>query len=629
MRRLSIIIIFLVVCFLFSAWYKNKENDPALIVKNWSLTELSQLKLQIDSMLISKGHIDLQKRFYHKARRHFKHVELLLEFYNPGILKYSVNGPPIPKFSRESPKEMIQPKGFQVVEGILFNEKPNKKELVKELSDLKTSINELYHFFEGLDIDKTKLLEISQLELFRITALNLSGYDATVTQTNVKEAFWSLEGIIAVVNAFKKELRKEKDNSINYLNLKKQLALAKAFLLSNTNYSTFNRLKFITDYVDPINALLVRLHNELKFPWTEQSALNLNLGYLFRKQSFNTYFFASEYNDTVHQKLQVEVGRMLFFDPVLSGNNIRSCASCHNPAKGFTDGLAKSRSMDSSVFLTRNAPTLLNVSLQRAFFYDGRVLQLEQQAFDVIHNQKEMGSSLTDAINRLRESREYKNIFSKAFAGTEDSIITPHSVQKAITEYEKTLFSFNSRFDKYLKGNKKMLTKEEINGFNLFSGKALCGSCHFFPVFNGTVPPYYNDSEFEVIGVPATPDNKSIDEDLGRYNLVQLEDLKFSFKTPTVRNIALTAPYMHNGVYKDLNQVMEFYHKGGGAGFGFKVPNQTLPFDSLQLSPKEKQDIIKFLKSLTDTSGLTQRPARLPRFENNEALNKRKIGGVY
>ncbi len=192
-------------------------------------------------------------------------------------------------------------------------------------------------------------------------------------------------------------------------------------------------------------------------------------------------------------------------------------------------------------------------------------------------------------------------LFSKAFANTIHEGITEYAVQKSLAEYEKTLVSFNSRFDQYLAGNIAVLNKREINGYNIFAGKALCGSCHFFPLFNGTVPPNFTDSEFEVIGTPANADNKKIDSDDGRFPITEITAHHFAFKTPTVRNIELTAPYMHNGVYSNLEDVVEFYHRGGGNGFGFSIPNQTLPFDSLKLSTTEKEDIILFLKTLTDT----------------------------
>jgi cytochrome c peroxidase len=179
------------------------------------------------------------------------------------------------------------------------------------------------------------------------------------------------------------------------------------------------------------------------------------------------------------------------------------------------------------------------------------------------------------------------------------------------------------------------LSEPARRGFNLFMGKAACGTCHFAPVFNGTVPPDYEDSESEVLGVPAAPvwKDAAIDPDMGRIaNRRAAEHAPFNqyaFKTPTLRNIALTAPYMHNGVYQTLEEVMQFYNVGGGAGIGIVLPNQTLPPDPLGLSKREIRDIIVFMEALTDTAGLTRAPARLPAYPEGSPLNGRVSGGVY
>jgi cytochrome c peroxidase len=187
-----------------------------------------------------------------------------------------------------------------------------------------------------------------------------------------------------------------------------------------------------------------------------------------------------------------------------------------------------------------------------------------------------------------------------------------------------------------MRGEKAALTAEEVKGFNLFMGKAKCGTCHYMPLFNGNFPPRFVKMEAEVIGVPAAAQGPSgrvgaaqgpseragaekglsggagaangagkegapgavIDPDPGRFAIVAAESFRHAFKTPTVRNAAGTAPYMHNGVFSTLDEVMDFYNKGGGAGLGIKMPNQTLPFDKLDLNENERKEIIAFIKSL-------------------------------
>lgn len=146
------------------------------------------------------------------------------------------------------------------------------------------------------------------------------------------------------------------------------------------------------------------------------------------------------------------------------------------------------------------------------------------------------------------------------------------------------------------------LTKEEIEGFNLFTGKAACATCHFPPTFNGTVPPKFKETEFENLGITKTTNFKHpvLDEDPGMYYPYEVEERRGFFKTSTVRNIALTAPYMHNGAFNTLEEVLEFYNLGGGQGIGLNVPYQTLPPDTLELTDIEVNSIIAFMQTLTD-----------------------------
>jgi cytochrome c peroxidase len=171
----------------------------------------------------------------------------------------------------------------------------------------------------------------------------------------------------------------------------------------------------------------------------------------------------------------------------------------------------------------------------------------------------------------------------------------------------RSLAALDSRFDRAMRGETSAMTEQERTGFNLFMGKARCGTCHFAPLFNGAMPPSYTESEPEVIGVPATTARPAtVDPDSGRFNVRRIDLHLFAFKTPTLRNIELTAPYMHNGVFRTLDEVVDFYDGGGGHGRGIRV-RQTLPTDSLHLSVAEKRALVAFMRALTDTSGTTAR----------------------
>jgi cytochrome c peroxidase len=269
--------------------------------------------------------------------------------------------------------------------------------------------------------------------------------------------------------------------------------------------------------------------------------------------------------------------------------------------------------------------------LQREYFFDSRVMYLEDQITAVVTSHKEFRCSYDKIAAALSASKEYKGLFAEAFDS--DGVISGEHIRSAVASYVRSLVSMNSPFDKYLRGDAKQLNAPQIHGFNLFMGKAQCGTCHFMPIFNGTVPPRYEESEWEVLGVPSTPDtmNVTLDNDIGRFALgnKKNEIERFGFKTPTLRNIDATAPYMHNGAYATLEQVLDFYNHGGGVGLGLQVPNQTLSSEKLRLSSHEVKDIIAFLHALTDSSYMTMSaPDRLPSFEP-ASLATRKIGGVY
>ncbi|GAB3818318.1 hypothetical protein GCM10028895_15430 [Pontibacter rugosus] len=285
---------------------------------------------------------------------------------------------------------------------------------------------------------------------------------------------------------------------------------------------------------------------------------------------------------------------------MVSGNS-STCGACHKPELAFTDGLPKSAAIEKGKFVQRNAPTLYYAGLQHAQFYDMRASTLESQTVDVIRNKDEMHASVEDAAHRLNAEADFILAFKQAFPGMEAEI-QPKHVMMALASYVRSLTPFNSRFDRHMRDKEQHLTAQETKGFNLFMGKAKCGTCHFMPVFNGTAAPAFNNTEAEVLGIVENPRaaHPMLDPDLGRFTHNKMEELRFAFKTPTLRNVAKTAPYMHNGSYQTLEEVMDFYNKGGAQGMGLQLENQTLPPDPLNLTEEETKSIISFLHTLTD-----------------------------
>ena len=601
-KLLGVIGIGMVLLVAFS--FQPKKTPPSEAYRGVLQNEFSLLLDQLDQIEKNiSDSIQLQKN-YREARKHYKRIEMFLEYMMPGEMKLFINGALVPKTEPELGNKIFYPNGFQAMEEIIFcGEKIDRKNLLQYNSDLRNRINKMKISYSYLKFNESQLLEMMQYQFYRTASLNLNGYDATVNLDNILETESVFDGMILLVKCFKTYRTSQPGVKKAYSKMALYLTSAKKYLHLHPDYNTFNRLHFITEYLIPLNASVIEYHNVTATVWSNtQEALNLQSKNPFIKQGLNMWFFSIFQNDTLYEKQRAELGEKLFFDNTLSGNNKRSCATCHNPGLAFTDGLTKSMAFDEESEIPRNAPTLLNVAFQKAFFYDGKSVQLEQQAFDVVHNKTEMQGNLEEAAKKLSLDKNYADRFKAAFPNMKENALNAYSIIICISAYERSLTSLNSRFDQYLQGNKQALNEREINGYNLFGGKALCGSCHFFPLFNGTVPPYFIDTEFEVIGTPADSKNTIVDSDSGRIAITGLGIHRYSFKTPTVRNVELTSPYMHNGCYKTLEEVIDFYHRGGGNGMGFNIENQTLPFDSLQLTNTEKQDLILFMKSLTDTT---------------------------
>ena len=291
---------------------------------------------------------------------------------------------------------------------------------------------------------------------------------------------------------------------------------------------------------------------------------------------------------------KAELGRMLFFDPILSKNQDMSCATCHNPSLGFSDGLPTAKGSDGNP-LPRNSISLWNAGYETSLFWDGRAPTLEEQMSVPLHADNEMAGSDQDTISRLKVIPAYVDQFDKAYGA--DSV-TIENVQSAIAAFERTLVSNNSPFDKYAAGQFDALTAQQRRGLNLFRSAATrCFECHAAPTFS-------NDN-FSVTGVP---DLDGQAHDAGRAAIAS-DGNDGAFKSPTLRNVALSAPYMHNGAFATLEEVVDFYAKGGGADAGFKVDRQIVPFE---LSAQEKEDLVAFMYALTDESAMPEVPASVP-----------------
>jgi cytochrome c peroxidase len=323
-----------------------------------------------------------------------------------------------------------------------------------------------------------------------------------------------------------------------------------------------------------------------------------------------------------------QTGRLLFYDPILSANNKRSCASCHKPTEYFTDTTqATAFRFDRKGHLPRNTPSLINVLFNHLIMLDGKHISLQDQGSDVMHNSEEMNNNEQEMVKKVMSCKEYKNALKKFLRYTpEEKVINLNHIVSAITYYYADFSFFQAPFDDAM-NNKATLSPGARKGFNLFMSKAQCATCHFVPLFNGVKPPYIG-SEFEVIGVPEDTGYFQLSKDKGRYNINPAPETMNAFRTNTIRNAAFTKPYMHNGVFQTLDQVIDLYDAGGGAGKKLPVSNQTLSRDSLRLTIREKSELIAFIRSLDENIIFEAPPASLPE-SGDKALNKRKVGGEY
>lgn len=271
---------------------------------------------------------------------------------------------------------------------------------------------------------------------------------------------------------------------------------------------------------------------------------------------------------------KVELGKQLYFDPRLSIDNTVSCASCHDPAKGWSNGEQFATGIRGQKG-GRNSPTIINSGYQHFQFWDGRAIQLEGQALGPIQNPIEMGLTLEELEKRLNSIEGYVRQFQKVFGKKPNSA----DVARAIAAFERTILSGNAPYDQYKSGDESALSESAARGRKVFFNKANCSACHSGPNFS--------DGGFHNIGVGMDEEKP----DPGRFAVTKLEGDRGAFKTPTLREIARTAPYMHDGSLKTLEEVVEFYDKGG-----IENPQLDEEIFPLNLSKQQKTDLIKFLK---------------------------------
>jgi cytochrome c peroxidase len=547
-----------------------------------------QFKAIVQNTITDSNSIKSQFKEFRIA---YKKIELFVDYYYPSTAK-AINGPALFEVEAENPAKPNPPSGFQVIEENLFPFfDSNSITLIQEQAALMESLAlRLKTSSTSFSFTDQHVFDIFKISIVRMETLGISGYDSPILQASFKEIVGSLKALDTYIRAYDKGDASTKtllrlDSTLDYV-------------LSNQSFDQFDRAFFITEFLNPLSNDFASFQQKMGVPnFNESRALSASAKTIFDRNAWNPWFYSPTQKDESNKEM-IALGEKLFYDNRLSFNQTRNCGSCHQANKAFTDGKIKSNSFDGKKLISRNTPTILYAGLQPVQFADSRLIYLEDQAKQVVENPIELHGNLKNASAVLQKDKMIQNQFLQSF---KDSSINPSNIQTAIAAFIRSKSTFNSPFDLYMRGDKTAISDEAIKGFNLFMGKAKCGTCHFMPLFNGVVPPNFSTMESEVIGVPSTnlPPYK-IDMDSGKYSMYQSLLHLYAFKTPTIRNAAKTARYMHNGVYPDLQSVMDFYNKGGGKGLGIEIDNQTLPSTPLNLSATEIKAIIRFIESLTD-----------------------------
>lgn len=567
-----------------------------------------------------------------ELRNAFKRVEFLMAYADPEWHSNYINGAPLPHLEpKTSGIVVLDPEGLQRMEELVYEEEINWTELRQKTTVLTDQLEHFNRFAPHHNFDDRKIFEAVRLELIRVLSQGITGFDTPGSDRAIVESAIAMSATRDVILKYLPELHDRNAAFADAFELKWNNAVQ--FLEDHPNFDTFDRATFTREYIEPLFKMTTDAQEMLYIEFADETttvvqSVNARSRHIFSSDLINPFYF-TQMREYEYSPELVELGRSLFFDPVLSVNVQRSCASCHKPEHAFTDGLTKSTALHFEGTVDRNAPTLVNAALSPRFFHDLRTERLETQFDHVILNPKEFNMSYRQIVDRLKTSDEYVAWFKQVYG--ENAEVNKRNIETAIASFIVSLNAFDSEVDQWLRGEAEV-DSSVVRGYNLFMGKAVCGTCHFAPTFAGLVPPNFKDMESEVLGIPVDTAYSALDSDVGRAGGMMKERSEIyehSFKTVTIRNIKLTGPYMHNGVFTTLDEIMDFYNNGGGAGRDFDVPNQTLPFDSLSLNDAEMKDIIHFMEALTDLPKDGNAPKSLPRFETGNAWNERVVGGEY
>lgn len=636
MRKLQLILLLLLAYCIMSLKTGTNSYLTGYVAQVRLLDSAFSSLLQYADATINTPHgIDSIRQRINSVRLQLKASDIWLRYLEPIAYK-KLNGPLPVEWENEVFEKHERPyrregAGLSLAWLYLNTPSPNPDTLHKLIADARPAFQTF--LADSITSELTRpgnLLLCNRLYLLNLATIYTTGFDCPDDTRVIPELQYMMQQVRGLYLSYNAAYPSQ-PLSPAYLALYDK-AISFVATQSRT-YHQFDHFTFIRSYINPLFALnrqLILDYNVVSKSYNDYSLNNQATG-IFDKQLYtaqNALGIYSLVEDSSAIRSILAVGKLLFYDPILSGNNERSCASCHKPTQFFTDTTQPTAEAFAHLgHLDRNTPTLLNAPAQHLLMLDGRLLSLQAQALDVITNPREMGSADTQILQKVLSCKEYKNTFRRLLRYTpEEKEITLSHITSAVTAYYAQFSNASSSFDNAIMHG-STLSPAAISGFNLFMGKAKCATCHYLPQFGGVPPPYIN-SEFEVVGTPADTAYHSLCADKGRYLVNPAPETLNAFRVPTVRNAAHTMPYMHNGVFSSLQQLIDFYDAGGGAGHGLSVPNQTLSSDSLHLSPPEKQDLITFIHSLDEHIIFDTPPTHLPAAALPQ-LRARTVGGLY
>ncbi len=632
--------IILLLVFITSSFSLKTEDTPYAGLYNNSINDFNKQLLVLSDKVkaissFSEKNIGRINDEIEAARLKLKAIDFWLRYLEPIAYK-KINGPLQVEWENEVFEKFEKPyrregAGLTLAYQYLNGKHPAKDSLAKliqssidaistfKADSITTQLNTFDHFFL-----------CNRLFLLNLAAIYTTGFECPDSKSIIEELQAMLVGTKIIYTNYNQTF-KATPLSNEYLELyDKTITFAAKQAI---DYAQFDHFGFLKDYINPLFAINQKLINQYQVSSKSYNdyTLNNNSTSIFDKSLYtpqNTKGIYSLVEDKESLQQIRAVGKLLFYDPILSGNNSRSCASCHKPTEYFTDtSFRASLQFDGQQHLPRNTPTLIDVIYNHLLMLDGKHISLQNQARDVITNPEEMGGNEKEVVSKVLSCKEYKNIFKQLLKLTpEEKDITLDHVISAITYYYSDYSKYYAPFDEAINGN-KTLGIEAIRGYNLFMGKAQCGTCHYVPQFNGVPPPYIG-SEFEILGVPEDTNFSKLSEDKGRYYINPASETLSAFRTGSIRNAQYTKPYMHNGVFGSLNEVIDFYDAGGGIGKKLIVANQTLSSDSLKLTVSEKKEVLAFIHSLNENIHFEDKPQNLP-VSSRKELNTRVVGGKY